>query len=218
MLAFLSYQTEDRHIAAQVCDLLSGFGVASFMAHEHIEVSADWQSEILQKLEAADLFVPLLSARYYSSVWCLQELGVACFRKITIIPLSIDGSIPQGFSRDIQSTKIGDGGPTLSNLVPGLAKGHVSAVVDVLVEKIGKSGSFRGAEANFEMVLPYLPKATDEQTARLLHLSVRNGQVCHASLCATEYLPPLLASHGNLMAPAERDELAAVLKGYAKSG
>jgi hypothetical protein len=67
------------------------------MAHEHIEVSVEWRAEILRQLGLAVLFVPILSARYYSSIWCKQESGIAAFRGMTIIPLSIDGALSQGF-------------------------------------------------------------------------------------------------------------------------
>lgn len=75
MLAFMSYQTADREIAAGVAQLLDTLGVQSFMAHEHIEVSVEWRDEILRQLGLADLFVPILSQRYYASIWCKQESG-----------------------------------------------------------------------------------------------------------------------------------------------
>jgi hypothetical protein len=215
MLAFMSYQTQDRQMAAQVAALLMKFGVKSFMAHEHIEVSVEWRSEILQRLGLADLFVALLSDRYYQSTWCVQELGIACFRGLTILPLSIDGAIPRGFAAHIQSSFIEGGGPTLRNVIPGLAKHDVVMVINVLIERVAGSRSFRSAEANFALLVPYLPRATDDQVARLLHHSVDNDQVCNASLCAIEYLPPLLAKHGGLMVPEERERLARILDYYA---
>src|ERR1700740_414160 len=96
MLAFMSYQTEDRHMATAVAQLLMSLGVGCFMAHEHIEVSVQWRDEILRQIGLADLFVPILSQRYYASIWCKQESGIAAFRRMTIIPLSTDGSIPPG--------------------------------------------------------------------------------------------------------------------------
>jgi hypothetical protein len=68
-------------------------------------------------LERADIFVPILSARYYESVWCVQESGIAAFRNITFIPLAIEGRIPQGFSTRIDPEK-----PPLEPLLAGIAK------------------------------------------------------------------------------------------------
>jgi hypothetical protein len=217
MRAFMSYQTADKEIAARVAAILEKFGCTAFMAHEHIEVSGDWRLELLKEIEAADLFVPILSANYYRSIWCKQESGIAAFRKMTIIPLSTDGAVPRGFISHIQSTKIDPVAPEYADLLPGVAKHDVSFVIDKLVTKIGNSGSFRGAEANFELVLPYIGKASRKQIVDLLNVSTDNGQVCHASLCATSYLPPLVKSHGKFMAKDKRKELEGVLARYNKA-
>jgi hypothetical protein len=120
MRAFMSYQTVDKEAAARVAGVLTEFDCTAFMAHEHIEVSEEWRLEILKELEVADLFVPILSAHYYGSVWCMQESGIAAFRRMTIIPLSIDGALPPGFLAHIQSTKIDPVAPEIRDLLPGL--------------------------------------------------------------------------------------------------
>jgi hypothetical protein len=169
------------------------------------------------EIEAADLFVAILSANYYGSIWCKQESGIAAFRKMSIIPLSTDGAIPQGFIAHIQSTKIDPAAPTYRDLLPGVAKHDVSFVIDKLVVKIGKSGGFRGAEANFELILPYIGKASRQQVVELLNVSTDNNQVCHASLCATKYLPLLMKSHGKFMDRDKLKELEGVLAQYNKA-
>jgi TIR domain len=216
MRAFMSYQTVDKQAAARVAGALTEFDYTAFMAHDHIEVSEEWRSEILRQLEVADLFVPILSAHYYGSVWCMQESGIAAFRRITIIPLSIDGALPPGFLAHIQSTKIDPAAPTVRDLLPGLARHNAASVIDKLVAKVGKSSSFRGAEANFELILPYIGRATREQIVGLLNASTANKQVCHASLCATNYLPPLVESHGQFMKSETLKELEEVLANYKK--
>lgn len=50
MLAFMSYQTEDRGVAAAVAELLKELSIDSFMAHEDIEVSEEWRLSILKQL------------------------------------------------------------------------------------------------------------------------------------------------------------------------
>jgi hypothetical protein len=217
MHAFMSYQTDDRAIAARVSDLLGKVGITSFMAHEHIEVSVEWRTEILRQLGLADLFVPVLSEKYYSSIWCKQESGVAAFRGMTIIPLSIDGAIPLGFMNPIQSTKIDPDAPTYQNLFPGLAKHDVSFLIDAITKIISTSENYRKAESNFQMILPYTSRATGAQIAELLRVSAKNDQVCNAGLCAQTYLPPLFASHGHLLDAATKKELSDTLARYKKA-
>jgi TIR domain len=213
--AFLSYQTKDKATAALVSGLLAEFEIESFMAHEHIEVSAEWRHEILKQLGLADLFVAILSKNYYESIWCKQESGIAAFRALPVIPLSIDGAIPAGFLAHIQSAKIDANAPVRRDLLPGLANFDVSALIDVLVKIIAKSGSFQGAESNFELVLPYISSASTEQIVELLRVSTENNQVCDAGACAIKYLPPLFKSHGQLLNPDVQKALADTLAQHA---
>jgi len=214
MRAFMSYQIDDRAIAARVSDLLSKVAITSFMAHEHIEVSVEWRAEILRQLGLADLFIPILSTKYYSSIWCKQESGIAAFRNMTIIPLSIDGTIPQGFFNHIQSTKIDPDSPTYENLFPAIAKHDVSFLIDAITKIISASGNYRTAESNFALILPYINHARNAQVAELLRVSAKNDQVCNAGLCARTYLPPLFASHGHLLDAATKKELSDTLDRY----
>lgn len=215
MYAFMSYQTEERQVAAGAAGLLETLGIRSFMAHEHIEVSVQWRDEILRQIGLADLFVPILSQRYYASIWCKQESGIAAFRRMTIIPLSLDGSIPLGAINHIQSSLLQNGQATYQQIFPGLAAHDIAFTIDAGTRLVAGSRSFRSAEHHFQLLLPYLNRATDAQIVELLNVSQRNGQVEHASLCAREYLPPLLRTHGHLLDPQVRDALAEVLAQYA---
>jgi hypothetical protein len=200
----------------RVAELLRQLGCTAFMAHEDIQVSQEWRLQILQELGVADIFVPILSANYYGSIWCKQESGVAAYRNMTVVPLSTDGAIPDGFIGHIQSTKIDPEAPKLVDLLPGLAKHDVKFVINVLILLIAKSNNYRSAEANFDLILPYIAKASKQQVVELLEASIENRQICDASLCATTYLPPLFESHGKFMKEETRKELADVLKRYEK--
>jgi len=216
MYAFLSYQTGEKEVAGEVRDLLASLGIKSFTAHDDIEVSEEWRQKILEELGKADVFIPLLSQAYYASPWCMQESGIAAFRDgLAIIPLSLDGSIPPGFISHIQSTKVQPGKIELSSLLPGLAKKDVNFVIDFVIEKIKRSASFRGAEANFAMIVPLVGKATNDQILRLLKISSANGQVLHASQVAHEFIPPLVEKYGNLLDPDDLEKLKQVVEQYA---
>jgi hypothetical protein len=215
MYAFVSYQTDDKVVAGKVKAVLEGLGIPAFLAHEDIGVSEEWRIKLLQELAKADLFVALLSKSYFQSIWCTQESGIAAFKKkMLIVPFSLDGTVPQGFMGHIQSTKIDPANPLPTDILPGIAKRNLAFVIDMLTTEISKSGSFRGAEWDFQQILPYLPKATNDQIVRLLTVSADNGQVCHAQLCASRYLPPLLASHGDLLDAATREKLTKCVEAY----
>src|SRR5208283_3389098 len=162
MYAFLSYQTADKRTAGKVRGLLEKLGINAFLAHEDIQVSHEWRATIVEEIGKADIFIPILSADYYKSAWCVQESGIAAFKGLCIIPLSLDGSIPQGFIAHIQSTKVDPDNIQMASLFPGLAKKDVCFVIDALIDIIKGSGNYRSAEANFESINPYIDKATDE--------------------------------------------------------
>lgn len=208
--AFISYQTSDKTVAGRIKNELASIGIASFLAHEDIEVSKEWRIKILEELTKADLFVCLLSKEYYSSPWCVQESGIAAFRAgMKIIPLSIDDSVSQGFISYLQSNIIDANKDLLGYLLPGLMEHNPKQATDGIIRWIGRSSSYKGAEANFQLLLPYISKLTDEQILTLLELSANNKQVHNSGLCATEYIPPLLKSHGHLLSTEKRE----ILKG-----
>jgi hypothetical protein len=194
---------------------LDDLGIETFLAHEDIEVSHEWQLHILDEIKTCDLFVAILSANYIRSSYCIQESGIAVFRgDMTIIPLSIDGTVPPGFIGHIQGRRIDPNAVDKNVLLAGIAKRAPEFVVDLLIDRVARSASYRGAEANFQAVLPHLKRATNSQIVRLLTVSAENGEVWDATLCKTKYLPPLFKSHGALLDKETHERLQGILEGW----
>jgi hypothetical protein len=55
--AFISHSHVDRAYGAQAKSVLAEFDIESFLAHEDLEVSEEWQARILSELRWCDLFV-----------------------------------------------------------------------------------------------------------------------------------------------------------------
>lgn len=213
MRTFISYQTSEKHVARKIQIILKDVGIESFLAHEDIHVSEEWRIKILEEIGKADIFVSIWSEEYYKSFWCIQESGIASFRDhMTIIPLSIDGSIPQGFSGNVQSTKIDADTISITDLLPGIVKANFDYGVKLILAIIENSGSYRNAESNFRLVLPYVNKMSHEQIKNLLEISLENDQILYASECLKEYLPPLYKSYGGLLTPEQQAKYAEALK------
>lgn len=212
--AFISYQTKDKRTAGEVQKTLEEAGVSAFLAHEDIEVSVIWRDRILEELRKADIFVSILSKNYALSAWCVQESGIAAYRGITSMHLSLDGTIPEGFSGNVQSTKISKNNISILDLLPGLFNSDLDLGIEVALNNIGRSVSFRDAEANFSPILPYIDRMNDSQVKLLLEKSAKNGQVHHAMLCASEFIPPILESHGHLLDEKTRKFLKDVCEQY----
>jgi TIR domain len=217
MRAFLSYQTEDRLIAAEIARALGGFNVSCFMAHEHIEVSQEWQNVILKELEKADIFVAVLSRRYLLSPYCIQESGIAVYRlNMTIIPVSIDETVSPGFMRHIQSKRVTPGNVDKDLLLSGIAKHDFEFAIEQLIVRLRQSGSFRSAERNFERLSPYLGEASRKHHVAILRAALENQQIAHADLCVREYLPPILRKYGDSLKDEERQRLEEIFASYAE--
>lgn len=199
---FISYQNKDKLVAGELQATLSEHEIRSFLAHEDISVSEEWRTHLIDELRKTDVFICLLSEKYFESVWCSQEAGIAASRpNTTIIPLSLDGMIPQGFISHIQSTKVDPSNIEIRNLLPGFIKHNFDFAVSLITQIISKSSSFSGAESNFELIMPHIPKMSDNQVKALLEFSAQNRQVFGAKQCAGKFLPPLLMTHGKLIKP-----------------
>jgi hypothetical protein len=214
--AFVSYQTDDKVTAGQVKRVLGEARIDAFLAHEDIDVSAEWRLKILEEIGKANIFICLLSANYRKSPWCMQESGIAAFREgMTIVPLSLDGTKPTGFIANFQAVPIDRDRISIRDLLPAFFKHDFDVGVELTIDLIGESGGFRAAEENFQLILPYIARMSDAQVKLLLNRVADNGQVHHASLCARDYLPPLLKSHGRLLSPKTRSFLKNICAQYA---
>jgi TIR domain len=215
--AFVSYQTDDKVAAGQVKRVLGVAKIDAFLAHEDIEVSVEWRLKILEEIGKANIFICLLSANYRKSPWCMQESGIAAFRnEMTIIPLSLDGTKPTGFIANFQAVPVDRDSISIRTLIPAFFRHDFDVGVELTIDLIGKSGGYRAAEENFQLILPYIARMSDAQVKLLLDRVADNGEVHHASLCARDYVPPLLKSHGRLLSPKTRSFLRKVCAQYAK--
>jgi len=214
-LVFISYQTANKNVAGKLQGIFQEVGVSSFLAHEDIEVSAEWRERILEELGKATIIISLLSEEYFRSEWCVQESGIAAYRGIISLHLSIDGNIPRGFSSIIQSVRIDPENITLVEILPGIVASDFDLGIQLILDTIGRSRSYRGAEANFRLIIPYISRMSDQQKKELLEKAHSNGQIHHAGQCAKEYLPPLLQSWGHLISGEKLDYLQATCEEYA---
>lgn len=75
---------------------LEKYGISSFVAHEDIEPTKQWQDEIEKGLFSMDAFCAVLMEGFKESNWTDQEVGIAVGKDVLIIPIS-KGLNPYGF-------------------------------------------------------------------------------------------------------------------------
>ncbi len=214
--AFLSYQTADKKAAARLKHVFDQVGIKSFLAHEDITVSEEWRLKIIEEIAKVDIFVCLLSKSYMKSAWCVQESGAAAFRSgIAIIPLSLDGTKPKGFISHVQSVRVDADEISVDAVMPAFVKHDFTLAIKILTDQLARAGTFRSAEALFGKIIPLVPRMSDPQIRTLLERAAANNQVHHANLCAREYIPPILKSHGRLLKRDTRAFLKDICSQYA---
>lgn len=102
---FISHITAMKQKASNLKTALEDYGITSFVAHEDINPTKEWQKEIQRALNSMDCMSAMLYDGFHQSYWCDQEVGVALGRSITVLPLILDHA-PYGFLGEYQGIKI----------------------------------------------------------------------------------------------------------------
>lgn len=93
---FISHLSKDKDKAIRLRDTLATYGISSFVAHEDIHPTLEWQHEIERALFCMDAFLAVHTVGYALSSWTQQESGFAFARGVKIISLKM-GEDPTGF-------------------------------------------------------------------------------------------------------------------------
>lgn len=101
---FISHLTENKESATYLKNNLAKYGIDCFVAHEDIEPSKLWQTEIEKALASMDLLCAILTPNFYQSKWCDQEVGIALGRAIPTLSIK-KGADPHGFIGKYQAIK-----------------------------------------------------------------------------------------------------------------
>jgi hypothetical protein len=93
---FISHISKDKEKALRLRDCLKVYGVSAFVAHEDIEPTVLWQSEIERALAHMHCFLSIHTVGFSQSNWTQQEIGFAVARRVKVISLKM-GETPTGF-------------------------------------------------------------------------------------------------------------------------
>lgn len=93
---FLSHLSSFKETTSQLQEALKAYGISSFVAHEDIDPTREWQDEIEKALFSMDALAAILTPKFNESNWTDQEVGVAIGRDILIISIR-RGMDPYGF-------------------------------------------------------------------------------------------------------------------------
>ena len=74
---FISHLAIHRRFAGELQEQLATLGISAFVAHNDIEPTAEWQTEIEKGLATCDSLVALLHSDFHKSNWTDQEIGLS---------------------------------------------------------------------------------------------------------------------------------------------
>jgi hypothetical protein len=148
---FVTHLAVHKQEAASLQTLLLDCGISSFVAHNDIEPTKEWQIEIETALSTAEALVALLHPEFHKSNWTDQEIGYAMGRGIPVFAVR-EGQDPYGFIGRFQAFS-GSGKSTseLANeLFDALRKGKQTQgrMAEVVVDLFVESASFKDAKRN----------------------------------------------------------------------
>lgn len=93
---FITHIASQSHLARQIQEGLRVHRISSFVAHEDIVPTSDWQDEIERALRSAHALVALLHKGFHESDWTDQEVGFMLGRDRLVVGVRL-GIDPYGF-------------------------------------------------------------------------------------------------------------------------
>ena len=179
---FISHVARYKTLATEIKEGLADFAVASFVAHEDIEPTAEWQTEIELALFSMDVLVALWTEGFSESKWTEQEVGIAIGREVPIVSVSL-GVDPYGFIGKYQAirgiSKTRD--QILDGILGVLFKrdGIREEAIDAFIKKL--SDAYNYARANsLARYLSMIDQMSPDQEQSLVEAFNTNSQVNEA--------------------------------------
>jgi len=152
---FLSHVSAHKIEAAKLKEKLSDFHISTFVAHEDISPTKEWQDEIELALDSMDCLVALVTDDFHESYWTDQELGIGIGKGKLIIAVNCGGS-PYGFLSKYQWLKSPDMdiNKMSKDIFDILNKHSLSQkkFAEAIVNKFESSYSFQNAKENMSIL------------------------------------------------------------------
>lgn len=169
---FISHLSTFKITIGHLKTALEKYGISSFVAHEDIEPTKEWQDEIEKGLFSMDALCAVLMPSFKESNWTDQEIGVAIGRGILVIPIR-KGLDPYGFIgkyQGFQSTgknvdQVAEGVFLILSKNPKTRNRIISCLVDLLLLSNNTIEALERIDS--------LKKISDLPKERVLHLKTR---------------------------------------------
>jgi hypothetical protein len=199
---FLTHTHPNKVLAKEIRERLLLSGIDTFVAHEMIEVSKDWQEEIELALATCEALAALVTKDLIRSEYCDQEIGFAMGRGLVVIPIRQEAD-PHGFFGKYQGAPGANGSYAAWTISDGIfaaliknpkTKGKMGPAI---VKRYCTSTSFDYARKNTAYLLD-LPKDmwTDEMVETVNRAGSENSQLKDGVWLGTnQRIPDVVSKH-----------------------
>lgn len=99
---FISHLSKNKALAAELQAEFEHLNITSFVAHNDIEPTREWEDEILLALSTCDAVIAILDPDFHESLWTDQEIGYALGKGTLVITIQ-NGRAPYGFMARFQA-------------------------------------------------------------------------------------------------------------------
>ncbi len=123
---FISHLSEYKAFAGDVAQELATFSIHGFVAHDAIDIDAEWELAITEALRTAHVLVGLFHPGFAASFWAQQEVGWALGRGIPVLMIRL-GEDPTGFKARSQAASARDAAEAAQRIVMWHGKALSSA-------------------------------------------------------------------------------------------
>ena len=201
---------EDEKLGSAIKESLATIEIGSFVAHDGSDLPEKIIKRIIDGLGEFDAFIPLLSADFKNSDYCSQELGVAYFKNLLIIPLSLDGTIPYGFISGFRSPPVNENNIPLDYIMKLIRDQFPTIdITQKLINALRKVDSPDKAEEVMTTIEPYFDRLNDLEINAIIDISTKNEHIQASNSCTTEYLPEFIEINRDKI---EKNKLEIVLR------
>lgn len=90
---FVSHLARYTQYAGELQQALLGYGISAFVAHNDIEPTSEWQTQIETALATCEALIALLHLNFHVSNWTDQEIGFAMGRGLSVYAVDF-GQVP----------------------------------------------------------------------------------------------------------------------------
>ena len=188
---FISHRDSHKADVKLLADALEGYGVSSFIAHETIEPSKEWQKEIEKGLETMEVMLAYITDNFNDSCWTNQEIGYALGKNIPIISIKAETKDPVGFVGHIQALKFrqDEYASSVVNIYRLVTEklGNADRLQRAFVSAFVKSPGFMETKLRFDRLDSVVKKLTNEELSEIIRGFFENDQLHKAGHLTSKY-------------------------------